>query len=213
LVLSLSVQSLHAENLVCIRGGRAVFRDVGFRVSAGETVALEGPNGSGKSSLLRMIAGFLAPVAGTIRIRMKCGEDISDPEERGKLVGWLGHHDAAKPQLTPRETLRFFAKLNGGEANQAEDGIDATLDEVGLGRAHDLPCQYLSAGQKKRLGLARLKMSARPLWLLDEPLAALDADGKKLAADFIKAHCAAGGIALVATHETLGVDSARLVLA
>ncbi len=190
-----------------------MFRDVGFLVEAGQVLALEGPNGSGKSSLLRMIAGFLAPAAGTIRLRMKTGEDIFDPEERGKLAGWLGHADAAKPQLTPRETLRFFADFNGGDAKQGESGVDALLDSVGLGRARDLPCQYLSAGQKKRLALARLKMSARPLWLLDEPLAALDAEGKKLAAGFITAHCAAGGIALVATHEALGVDSTRLALA
>ena len=133
------------------------------------------------------------------------GAEISDSEERGKFIGWLGHHDAAKPQLTPRETLRFFCDLNG-----VFEGIDDALDAVGLGRARDLPCQYLSAGQKKRLALARLKLSHRPLWLLDEPLAALDAGGKSLAAQIVKDHCASGGIAIAATHEPLGLDTARL---
>lgn len=201
------ILSLSAENLSCIRGGRPVFRDVGFHVEAGQALSLEGPNGAGKSSLLRMIAGFLSPATGAIRLTDD-GAEISDGEERGNFIGWLGHHDAAKPQLTPRETLRFFAELYG-----AVDNIDAALDEVGLSRACDLPCQYLSAGQKKRLSLARLKLSNRPLWLLDEPLAALDTSGKSLAAQFIASHCASGGITVVATHEALGIDSARLALA
>lgn len=203
----MTLRSLLAENLSCIRGGRLVFRDVGFRVEAGQALSLEGPNGAGKSSLLRMIAGFLSPASGAIRLTND-GADISDGEERGNFIGWLGHHDAAKPQLTPRETLRFFAELYG-----ANGDIDAALEEVGLSRARDLPCQYLSAGQKKRLSLARLKLSARPLWLLDEPLAALDSAGKSLAAQFIASHCASGGIAIVATHEALGIEATRLALA
>ncbi|HEX7725518.1 MAG TPA: ATP-binding cassette domain-containing protein, partial [Rhizomicrobium sp.] len=102
----------------------------------------------------------------------------------------------------------FYAELYG-----ANGGIDLALEEVGLIRARDLPCQYLSAGQKKRLSLARLKLSARPLWLLDEPLAALDSAGKSLAAQFIASHCASGGIAIVATHEALGIEATRLALA
>ncbi len=202
-----ALSSLDVQNLTCVRGSRLVFRDTGFSVSAGQALALEGPNGAGKTSLLRMIAGFLAPAAGTIRLRISDG-DISDGEERGKFVGWLGHHDAAKPQLTPRETLRFFCDLYGVTA-----GIDDALDAVGLGRARDLPSQYRSAGQKKRLALARLKLGNRPLWLLDEPLAALDTAGKALAANLIGTHCSSGGIAITATHEPLGIDTARLQLA
>ena len=203
----MTLRSLLAENLSCIRGGRLVFRDVGFRVEAGQALSLEGPNGAGKSSLLRMIAGFLTPASGAIRLTND-GADISDGEERGNFIGWLGHHDAAKPQLTPRETLQFFAGLYRIPAD-----VNAGLDEVGLDKARDLPCQYLSAGQKKRLSLARLKLSNRPLWLLDEPLAALDTAGKSLAAQFISSHCARGGIAIAATHEALGIDAARLALA
>ena len=203
----MTLRSILAENLSCIRGGRLVFRDVGFRVEAGQALSLEGPNGAGKSSLLRMIAGFLAPASGVLLLQSD-GAEISDGEERGNFIGWLGHHDAAKPQLSPRKTLRFFAELYS-----APSDIDAALEEVGLSRARDLPCQYLSAGQKKRLSLARLKLSHRPLWLLDEPLAALDAAGKSLAAHFIASHCASGGIAIAATHEALGIDAARLALA
>ncbi|HEY8949839.1 MAG TPA: heme ABC exporter ATP-binding protein CcmA [Rhizomicrobium sp.] len=203
----MTLRSLSADNLTCIRGNRLVFRDVGFRVEAGQTLSLEGPNGAGKSSLLRMIAGFLSPASGTI-ILSSGGSEIFDGEDRGRYAGWLGHHDAAKPQLTPRETLLFFASLYRIAAN-----IDAALDEVGLGRALDLPSQYLSAGQKKRLSLARLKLLDRPLWLLDEPLAALDNAGKALVAQFIASHCASGGIVVVATHEPLGVDCSRLTLA
>jgi len=198
---------LEADGLACARGGRPVFRDVGFRVEAGAALALEGPNGAGKTSLLRLIAGFIAPVAGTVRLETKEGAAAADPEERGRLAGWLAHHDGVKPQLTAEENLAFYARLYDREA----DVID-TLDEVGLMRARALPGQYLSAGMKKRLALARLKLTARPLWLMDEPLAALDVLGKRLAAEMIATHCAAGGIVVAATHEPLGLECAKLTL-
>lgn len=215
----MTLRSLTAENLTCLRGNRLVFRDVGFRVEAGQVLSLEGPNGAGKSSLLRMIAGFLAPASGSIWLSSDKGE-VRDGEERGQYAGWLGHHDAAKPQLSPRETLQFFRRLYLSQPNPLnveavvdQHGVQAVLDHVGLGKAADLPCQYLSAGQKKRLSLARLILGARPLWLLDEPFAALDAAGKALVADLIKARCAAGCIVIAATHEPLGMESARLQLA
>jgi heme exporter protein A len=207
LQLSAALKSIQAQSLTCIRGNRLVFRDVAFRVEAGQALSLEGPNGAGKSSLLRMIAGFLKPAAGAVVLNSD-GAELLDGEERGRFTGWLGHHDAAKPQLTPRETLQFFAALYRVTAS-----VDAAWDEVGLARARDLPAQYLSAGQKKRLSLARLRLMGRPLWLLDEPLAALDAAGKVLATQFISSHIASGGIAVVATHEPLGIDCPRLALA
>ncbi|HEX4533266.1 MAG TPA: heme ABC exporter ATP-binding protein CcmA [Rhizomicrobium sp.] len=200
------IQSLSTENLSCLRGNRLVFRDLNFAVRGGAVLAVEGANGSGKTSLLRMLAGFLTPAAGTIQFN--AGSDTEDSEERGKFVGWLGHHDAVKPQMTPRETLRFFCDFYANT-----DEIDSTLETAGLSRVADLPSQYLSAGQKKRLALARLKLSNRPLWLLDEPLAALDVSGKALVAQLIQAHCASGGIAIAATHEPLGGDCGRLHLA
>ncbi|HVZ91107.1 MAG TPA: heme ABC exporter ATP-binding protein CcmA [Rhizomicrobium sp.] len=189
-------------SLTAIRGGRVLFRDLSFAVEAGEALCVEGANGSGKTSLLRLIAGFLAPAAGAIRIG-----DVAEAEERGKLVGWLGHQDAVKPQMTVRETLAFFAQLyrSDGEVGDA-------MEAVGLAPLADLPGQYLSAGQKKRLALARLSLCDRPVWLIDEPLASLDASGKRIAAEMIAAHCGQGGIALVATHEPLGVGCARLSL-
>ncbi len=202
-----ALTGIEAQALTCLRGGRIVFRDVGFSVRAGEALAIEGPNGAGKTSLLRMVAGFITPAAGAIRLNTKTGGQIFYDDERGKFAGWLGHYDAAKPQLTARETLSFFARLYSGDGV-----IDASLDEAGLARAADLPCQFLSAGQKKRLSLARLKLCQRPLWLLDEPLAALDTDGKAFAASLIAAHCASGGIALIATHEALTIDATRLSL-
>lgn len=200
-----AISSLTISNLICIRGERVLFRDLSFAAAAGQALAIEGPNGAGKTSLLRMIAGFIAPASGNIVL--KGDSEISDPEERGKQIGWLGHQDGAKPQLTPTEVLTFFAQLYGCAADVA-----ATLASAGLERCATLPCQYLSAGQKKRLALARLKLSGRALWLLDEPLAALDTNGKKFAADLIASHCAAGGIALAATHEPLGIDCVRLTL-
>jgi heme exporter protein A len=199
--------SLSAENLTCIRGGRTLFRGLNFGVARGSALCIEGANGAGKTSLLRMLAGFLSPAEGTIHLRTEGGE-VADGEERGKFAGWLGHHDAVKAQMTVHETLVFFAGLYG-----AGGDIGNALEAVGLARLADLPGQYLSAGQKKRVALARLKLCGRALWLMDEPLASLDAAGKTIAAGLVSAHCADGGIAIVATHEPLGIDCARLVLA
>jgi heme exporter protein A len=200
-----SLTSLTIANLTCIRGQRVLFRDLNFTVAAGQTLAIEGPNGAGKTSLLRMVAGFIAPAAGTIKLMLDDGSPEAD--ERGKHIGWLGHQDGAKPQLTPFEVMRFFARLYGNAPD-----IAAVLAAAGLERCAALPCQYLSAGQKKRLALARLQIGKRPLWLLDEPLAALDSDGKKFVSNLIATHCASGGIVLAATHEPLGLACPCLTL-
>jgi heme exporter protein A len=200
-----SLISLTIASLACIRGERVLFRDLSFAVTAGQVLSVEGPNGVGKTSLLRVIAGFISPAAGTVKFELDKG--MSEPDERGKQIGWLGHQDGAKPPLTPLEVLTFFARLYGSAADVA-----AAVAAAGLERCATLPCQYLSAGQKKRLALARLQMAQRPLWLLDEPLAALDSDGKKFAAELIVTHCASGGIVLAATHEPLAVDCNRLAL-
>ena len=202
----LDISAIEATDLALVRGGRRLFSGLSFTVRAGECLTVEGPNGAGKTSLLRLLAGFLAAEAGAVSFRSKA-EAVTDGEERGRFIGWLGHHDAAKPQLTAGETLRFFSGLYGVDAD-----VPAALSEVGLARLADLPCQYLSAGQKRRLALARLTLCARPVWLLDEPLAALDAGGKRMAADRIAAHCAQGGIAVAATHEPLGIPAASLRL-
>jgi heme exporter protein A len=184
-----------------------LFRNLAVSLSAGQTLALEGPNGAGKTSLLRAIAGFLEPREGTIRVTLKDGDAIDAGEERARYIGWLGHQDGAKPQMTPLEALSFHAKFYGGT-----DDVGAALKMVGLTRVRELPIQFLSAGQKRRLALARLSLSARPIWLLDEPLAALDAAGKLLMGEMIQSHCRAGGLAIAATHEPLGLDCVRLNL-
>jgi len=201
------ILSLTAEKLACARGDRRLFDGLSFRVQAGQALAVEGANGAGKTSLLRLIAGFLTPVAG--RILVKTGETESDDaEERGRLVGWLGHLDGLKPQMTVREQLGFYARLH------AALGADllATLMQVGLSRQAELPCRYLSAGQRRRLALARLLVSRRPLWLLDEPFAALDAAGQALVAQLMARHCGEGGIIIAATHDPLGLGNESLKL-
>lgn len=198
------VSQISVKNIACVRGGRIVFRDLSFLVRSGQVLVIEGANGSGKTSLLRMLAGLLAPSAGQIRVN-----DLqTDGDGRSALIGWLGHQDGTKPQLSPRETLQFFSRLYGCTA-----AIDDVLARVGLQHAADLPCQYLSAGQKKRLALARLTMLGRPLWLMDEPFASLDTDGRALATKFAGAHASSGGIVVIASHDPIALPCERLRLA
>ena len=199
------ISSLTAERLACVRGDKRLFDGLSFRVTAGQALAVEGANGAGKTSLLRMIAGFLTPAAGRLIVKSAEGES-DDGEERGKIIGWLGHLDGLKPQLTVIEQLNFFAHLCG----KAVDG--ALLEQVGLARQADLPCRYLSAGQRRRLALARLLASQRPLWLLDEPFAALDRSGQALVAQLMARHCGQGGIIIAATHDPLGLGNESLKL-
>ena len=200
------ITSLTAEKLACARGERRVFSDLDFAVGAGEVLVVEGANGAGKTSLLRLVAGFLAPVSGVVTFGLDTGV-ITDGEERGRHVGWLGHQDGIKPQMTAGEQLEFYARLYGAAGAAAP-----VLERVGLLRQREFPCRYLSAGQKKRLGLARLILSGRPLWLLDEPFAALDSAGRALAAELMRGHCAQGGIVVAATHDQLGLDARILRL-
>ena len=200
------ISSLTAENLACARGDRTLFGGLSFHVSAGQALAVEGANGAGKTSLLRLIAGFLAPRAGRLLLKSGAGES-EDAEERGRAVGWLGHQDGLKPQLTVIEQLAFFARLYRGDGDAS-----AVLNEVGLTRQKDFPCRFLSAGQRRRLALARLVLAMRPLWLLDEPFAALDSDGQALMTRLMGRHCAGGGILISATHELLGLDNQSIRL-
>lgn len=190
------ISRLVATGLACVRGGRRIFQDIGFELSPGQLLLVEGANGAGKTSLLRLVAGFLPAAAGSVRI--EAGSAEVEAEERGQLVGWLGHHDGSKAQLTPSELLGFFTSLYGGTGGARE-----ALAEAGLERFADVASHYLSHGQRKRLALARLKASARPLWLLDEPLAGLDEEGRGLAVGLVGEHLKAGGIAMLASHETV----------
>jgi heme exporter protein A len=177
-----------------VRGGRVVFSGVSFRVASGALLAIVGPNGSGKSSLLRVLAGLLGPEAGTLAFEGR-GED--EP-----VAHYLGHLDALKPAQSLRETLRFWASLHGVSGRADPGGAAAT---VGLAHALDLPVAVLSAGQRRRAGLARLLIAPRPLWLLDEPGSALDSEGEALLGELIRRHLSADGLVVAATHQPLPV--------
>lgn len=186
--------SLSGRGLRCVRGGRDIFADLDFTVAAGETLAVVGPNGAGKSSLLRMIAGLLQIAEGTISL--EGGEQELTVAEQ---VHYLGHRDALKPSLTVLENLDFWRDFLGGETA----GSLASLEVVGLAHAARLPAAYLSAGQRKRLSIARLITVKRPIWLLDEPTTALDTSGQAMIAGVMANHRRDGGLIIAATHVEL----------
>jgi heme exporter protein A len=187
-------------DLACIRGDRLLFRRLGFAVGPGGALVLTGANGSGKSSLLRLMAGLLAPAAGALSW---AGRPIAEDREaqRGR-THYLGHQDAIKPTLTVRETLALHARLRGADTGPA---IENALEKLGIDHLIDLPGRQLSAGQKRRVGLARLVLCPAPLWLLDEPTVGLDTDGLAAFAAICAAHRASGGVIVAATHADLGI--------
>ncbi len=192
---------LTGAGLTCIRGGRQVFAGLGLGVRGGEALAVTGRNGAGKSSLLRIIAGLLVPAAGTLAL--DGGDDELTVAEQAH---YLGHRDALKPALTVAENLTFWRDFLGGGAAAVDDALAA----CGLGHAAQLPAAYLSAGQKRRLSMARLIAVRRPVWLLDEPTSALDADGQALVARLMADHLAAGGLIVAATHLPLGIAAREM---
>jgi heme exporter protein A len=195
---------LAAEDVAVFRGERLVFRDLSLTVAAGGALVLAGPNGSGKSTLLRLLAGLVRPAAG--RILWDGADAFSDIAGHGRRIAYLGHQDAVKPGLTVTENLRFAATVSGRP-------IDAALTALGLGALADLPARMLSAGQKRRLALSRLLLSAAPLWLLDEPTLGLDTASIERIGGLLAAHRASGGMVVAATHVPLPLpDAAELRL-
>ncbi len=198
---------IEASALSVERGGRVVFADLGFRLKAGEALRVTGPNGAGKSTLLKAVAGLLPLAAGKIEIAPSC--DV----RRAELCHYVGHADALKPSLTACENLAFLAALLAtGAARPGAAAIEAALQRLGLAAVADLPAAYLSAGQKRRAALARLAAVFRPIWLLDEPLTALDPPSQAVILEIMAAHLAAGGIIIVATHTALPIGTADLAL-
>jgi heme exporter protein A len=185
----------------CIRSGRAVFSGLDFDASAGEALAVIGPNGAGKTSLLRLIAGLLTLSGGSIDL--DGGEDELTLAEQAH---YLGHRDALKPSLSVMENLAFWRDFLGGEIFDAGESLTA----VGLDHAAHLPAAYLSAGQRRRLSIARLLTVRRPIWLLDEPTSALDAAGQAMFSALMQEHLARGGMIVAATHTPLGIGAREL---
>jgi heme exporter protein A len=178
-----------------------VFAGLDFEISSGQALAVTGTNGSGKTSLLRLIGGLLTMAGGSIGL--EGGESELTLSEQ---THYLGHRDALKPALSVLENLAFWRDFLGGEASDVTESITA----VGLDHAAHLPAAFLSAGQRRRLSIARLVDVRRPVWLLDEPTSALDAPGQRLFAALMAEHLARGGLIVAATHTPLGIDAREL---
>ena len=190
---------LIAEKLIIERGGRTILHDVSFTATAGATLLLTGPNGAGKTTLLRALAGFLPLTGGVIRLSPDEGD-----APRTERIHAVGHSNAVKAHLTVRENVLFWAQFLGGNGG-AEARTDLALDAFGLRDLEDFPASYLSAGQRRRLGLARLLAAPRPIWLLDEPTVSLDATSTERLARVIDQHTSQGGLVVAATHLPLGL--------
>ena len=190
---------LQAEALTCSRGGREVFRNVSFKVPAGEALIVTGRNGAGKSSLLRMIAGLVGIAAG--RLSLSGGKTDTPIAEQAH---YLGHQDAMKASLTVAENLQFWTRFFGSRGD-----FRPALELLDLAPLADLPAAYLSAGQRRRLSVARIVAVSRPVWLLDEPTAALDTPSQTRLSEIMRGHLAGGGIIIAAAHGAIGLERAR----
>lgn len=198
---------LNADNVSCLRGERRLITGLSFTVQPGRLLAVTGENGSGKTSLLRMLCGLLPAEQGRI---LWYGEDVRACQERYlACLIYIGHLNSLKDDLTPVENVTISARLAGEEIS--EEKTCEALEAVGLARViHRLPTRVLSQGQKRRVSLARLWLSQRPLWILDEPFAALDASATGLLMQQLRSHLSTGGIVIAATHQEIEVGADRL---
>jgi len=203
------IRALRVDRLALRRGERTLFGGFGLALEAGEAVALTGPNGAGKTSLLRAVAGFIAPAAGQIAFLGDGGAALDAEEARRAAVHLLGHHDGLKPGRTARDELVFQVGWTGGD----EAGALAAAERLALTPLLGLAVRHLSAGQRRRLALARLVASPRALWLLDEPLAPLDGAQRTTFGALMGEHLAGGGLILAAVHDPLPIAARAAELA
>jgi len=188
---------LEVSELACERGGHRVFERVSFTLDGGGMLMLTGPNGAGKSSLLRLLAGLASPAAG--RILIDGGDATRNPQAHADRLAYVGHADALKPALTVTENLTFWTRLQRGRRDVAAP-VSEALEAMGLTPLAGTPARYLSAGQRRRTALARALASGAPIWLLDEPLTALDTNAVRSFAQAVGTHLARGGLAVVSSH-------------
>jgi heme exporter protein A len=199
------VNALEARELRCVRGPVTLFRDLSFAVASGEWVALRGANGSGKTTLLRCVAGLTRPESGDVLWE---GEPVArDPARFREALCYVGHLAGIKDDLTADENLAALLALRGRVVDP--DARRAALARVGLEKRRHLPSRRLSAGQRRRIGLARLVLERAPLWALDEPFTALDDEGQRLFEQLLADHVGGGGMALIATHHGVAPAPAR----
>lgn len=196
---------LVAEGLSARRGEDLIFQDISFEIASGEALVVKGANGSGKSTLLRVLAGLLPVEKGSVNLLA-----AAQPVERlSEAAHYLGHRNAMKRELTVDENLSFWKAFFGDFAGGAGVSVDEAAESVGLGGIVHLPFGYLSAGQQRRMAMAKLLVAWRPVWILDEPTAALDAAAETMFAGLVTAHLARGGIAIAATHQPLGLEGVK----
>jgi len=197
---------LTAENLAVRRGEDLIFMNVSFKLSSGQAMLLTGPNGSGKSTLLRVIAGLLRPEEGHVTL---AGEELETDVRASEASHYLGHRNAMKQDLSVFENLNFWKKFLGDFDGGSSLDIEEAAEAVGLASITHLPFGYLSAGQQRRFAMAKLLVAWRPIWILDEPTAALDASADLMFTGLVKAHLAKGGMTVAATHQPLGLENAQ----
>jgi len=194
------VTELDVSDLAVERGGRLILSDVSFVLRAGELIVLTGLNGAGKSTLLRAVAGLLPRSEGAIRL-------VPDEPPMAEACHYFGHLDALKPSLSVADNLGLWTRVAGAPGLAVEEA----LARIGLDALADLPAAYLSAGQRRRVGFARLLLVRRPIWLLDEPTSALDTEAEQVFGALLGQHLASGGSAIVATHRPLPIEAAMVL--